>query len=350
MWKWSYGMQNRQHALWGEAELEKLRTLWGDGLSASRVAQEFGDGRTRNSIIGKVHALGLPARQLHTGDKRTQAQRRKDGDVVGGIRKAYASRGDDCTLSRFVKVKSPPGEHKQLPRKQWAFDGMGRRNASIEAGRSLFHERGIITPRPGVLVSGHNNVKIGRDVRKGPLRGYWIYTLTLEERRTCPRTCLHWDNCYGNNMPFAKRVDHTGRAELERAIEADIVALLRNPRRVGILVRLHALGDFPNVEYVDFWGRMLAKYDRLATYGYTAWHPGTPIGEAIVRTWRDYRNRFAVRFSDGPEMCAGATQSIKSIDQAVNSIVCPEQTGKTAACATCGLCWHTNRRIAFVEH
>ena len=43
-------------------------------------------------------------------------------------------------------------------------------------------------------------------VKKGKFAGYVIFTLTLEERATCPRDCFHWDNCYGNNMAFAHRV------------------------------------------------------------------------------------------------------------------------------------------------
>lgn len=152
-------------------------------------------------------------------------------------------------------------------------------------------------------------------------------------------------------MPFAKRVDHTDRAELERAIEGDLIKLLAVRGREGILVRLHALGDFFDEEYVDFWANMLAKYDRLAVYGYTARLPHTQIGAEIDRLRDLYGMRFAIRYSDGGTDAGPATVSIKSHDEApVDAIVCPEQTGKTAACATCGLCWHSQRRIAFVEH
>jgi hypothetical protein len=75
-----------------------------------------------------------------------------------------------------------------------------------------------------VLVSGHSNVKIGRDVRKGKLfRNYWIFSLSFEERATCPSNCHHWTECYGNAMPFAKRTDHRDFQALTHAIERDIV-------------------------------------------------------------------------------------------------------------------------------
>jgi len=269
-----------------------------------------------------------------------------------GIRKAFARKGDDVTLSRFVKVGAPLSQRSlpiPLPHGE-AHIGPGHARA-IQAGRSLFHAKGVKAPADAgnVLVSGHNNVKIGRDVRKGPLKGYWIYTLSLEERATCPRSCHHWANCYGNNMPYAKRVDHADRHALQAAIERDIKRLLAVRGRRGILARLHALGDFFDPEYVEFWGLMLHEHPRLAVYGYTARHPLSVIGMRIQRVKLDYGSRFAIRWSSGGE-AEDCTQPIRSVDEAVNSIVCPEQTGATAACATCGLCWGTRRNIAFLEH
>lgn len=270
-------------------------------------------------------------------------------DSLQNLRKAYASKGDDTTLSRWVKVGQSERPVKPPKPRQIKFPGFN--NPTIEAGRSLFFRKGVRAPDDvgNVLVSGHSNVKIGRDVRKGPLSGYWIYTLSLEERATCPRSCHHWVTCYGNNMPYAKRVDHRDRFALQDAIRRDVERLLSVRGRVGILVRLHALGDFFAPEYVAFWGNLLAEFDRLAVYGYTAWSPFSAIGQEIRATKRAFGRRFAIRWSNG-----GAEQDctvpIRSVDEAVNSIVCPEQTGRTAACATCGLCWGTQRNIAFIEH
>ena len=44
---------------WSEARIETLKTLWGTGLTASRIAEEIGGGLTRNAVIGKIHRLGL---------------------------------------------------------------------------------------------------------------------------------------------------------------------------------------------------------------------------------------------------------------------------------------------------
>ena len=273
------------------------------------------------------------------------------------VRKAHKARGDDVTLSRWVKIpvdEREPG--KNMPKRQWRLPGLdGPAGGAIQAGRSVFHRRGVkpVSAVTHVLVSGHNNVKIGRDVRKGRLfRGYWIYTLTLEERATCPVPCRHWGTCYGNNMPFAKRVQHG--LELEAALREEIPRLLSVRGRAGLLIRLHALGDFYSAAYVRFWETMLEAYPRLAVFGYTAWLPQLPdglgIGDEIARVKRRFGRRFAIRWSNGGRR-KDCTVSIRAASQApAGAFICPEQTGRTAACATCGLCWGTTRNVAFIEH
>ena len=59
-----------------------------------------------------------------------------------------------------------------------------------------------------VLKDGAHSSKIGGDVLVGRLRGAKIFTLTLEERATCPRSCRHWVGCYGNAMQAARRWQH----------------------------------------------------------------------------------------------------------------------------------------------
>ncbi|MBZ0129683.1 MAG: GcrA cell cycle regulator [Rhodobacteraceae bacterium] len=46
---------------WTDERVETLKTMWGDGKSASQIAKELG-GVTRNAVIGKVHRLGLSNR------------------------------------------------------------------------------------------------------------------------------------------------------------------------------------------------------------------------------------------------------------------------------------------------
>lgn len=271
------------------------------------------------------------------------------GVMMKGVRKAYASKGDDSTLCRFVKI---PGEHKprnhnpRLPGFELAF---------VQEARTKFPKTVV---QPGavtnMLTTGHSNVKIGRDVRKGKHRGYWIYTLSLEERKTCPNTCKHWQTCYGNNMPFAKRLDHTHPAfltTLEKEIDTLIAGTYRkNSKATGILIRLHALGDFFSPEYVAFWSRMLATYSCLAVYGYTAWGSGTAIGWMLYELNKDFPGRSMIRFSNSGFRKMSTISINRKDSRPENVFICPEQTGKTLCCATCGACWSTTKNVAFLEH
>lgn len=256
---------------------------------------------------------------------------------LSNVRKADKAHGDDLTLTRWVKE---PGRHTKPSR-----TGL----APVDATGTRFPTRVLpVSAMGSILVSGYSNVKIGRDVRKGKLRGYRIFTLSLEERATCPTSCEHWRSCYGNAMPFAKRVDHRDPAFLP-ALAEEIDTLMRKPWP-GVLIRLHALGDFYSPEYVGFWRRMLVKHQNLALYGYTARNNEDDIGPAVFALRRDFGLRAMIRSSNGARHNL-ATVSIKiEADCPSNAFVCPEQTGKTRCCATCAACWSTKKTVAFLEH
>ncbi|MFC0307140.1 GcrA family cell cycle regulator, partial [Rhizorhabdus histidinilytica] len=46
---------------WTEERIDQLKRLWGQGMTASQIADELG-GVSRNAVIGKAHRLGLEAR------------------------------------------------------------------------------------------------------------------------------------------------------------------------------------------------------------------------------------------------------------------------------------------------
>ena len=47
---------------WTDERVEKMCKLWNDGLSASQVATELGDGVSRLAVIGKLHRIGAAER------------------------------------------------------------------------------------------------------------------------------------------------------------------------------------------------------------------------------------------------------------------------------------------------
>jgi GcrA cell cycle regulator len=46
---------------WTEERIERLKTMWANGATASQIADELG-GVSRNAVIGKAHRLGLEQR------------------------------------------------------------------------------------------------------------------------------------------------------------------------------------------------------------------------------------------------------------------------------------------------
>lgn len=220
---------------------------------------------------------------------------------------------------------------------------------AVVEGRSLFTKHaGNASSR--VLISGFNSRKIGKVCKKGKWKGFAIYTLTLEERKTCPTTCELWCSCYGNKMHWSRR--NQAGPTLEAQIEEELRDLQEQHPR-GFVVRLHVLGDFYSVDYVQKWEDWLDMYPALHVFGYTARTEQDPIGRAlrelIFTRWR----RFAVR-SSGHYLRGKPgvpyTAVIKTEAEAGKAIICPAQTYKSDCCATCALCWQSKKPIAFLEH
>lgn len=212
-------------------------------------------------------------------------------------------------------------------------------------GRTIFSSR-VYDPDEvaRVLKDGHQSRKIGKTVTKGPRRGWPIFTLTLEERATCPRTCVAWAYCYGNNMHAAERI--VAGVELEQAIWDELEAL-QHDHPGGFMVRLHILGDFYSTGYVDLWRRALDAFPALHVFGFTARdRDADPIGSAVFALAMDDWDRFAVRFSGA----AGKLWASRIGHDDPDAVACPAQTGASECCASCMLCIHSQRSISFARH
>lgn len=55
----TYTRVNPNGSRWSDENTEKLRTLWVSGVSCIQIANELGNGFTRNAIIGKAQRMGL---------------------------------------------------------------------------------------------------------------------------------------------------------------------------------------------------------------------------------------------------------------------------------------------------
>lgn len=231
---------------------------------------------------------------------------------------------------------------------------------AYRGGRSLFPSR-VFSPDEvrRVLKDGHQSRKIGKMVTKGPRKGWPIFTLTLEERASCPAPkpdgtgCREWASCYGNNMQAAERIEH---GPLLTVALAEELGALQRKHPGGFLVRLHVLGDFYARDYAEFWGRMLAELPALHLFGFTAHAPASEIGRAVARLALDHGwARSAIRFSGAPhEVRASRVIGPGEVD--AGAVLCPAQivrengAAATDCCATCALCWQSERSIAFRRH
>ena len=209
----------------------------------------------------------------------------------------------------------------------------------------------LLSDYPHSVLKQSTNKKLSKDrlpvVKKGKFKGYVIYTLTLQERATCPRECYHWDDCYGNNMMFAHRIEHG--QELERRLAEEVEQLCSTYK--GVMIRLHVLGDFYSVNYVDSWRVLLEKFDNLAIWGFTGHTPTSNIGSNINKLLNMFHDRFSVRFSNAPkyQFSANSADLFKPVKN--KSIICPEQTDKAESCAACTLCWSAPAvQILFQTH
>lgn len=236
-------------------------------------------------------------------------------------------------------------QHHETPRPS-ALSRLDPSHPALIAGRTIFPSTVVAAERaPRLLVSGHNQRKLGDRVSKGAWRGFAIYALTLEERATCPGSCHHWSDCFGNAMPFSRRHQHG--AALESRLGAELAALQRKHRK-GFAVRTHILGDYYSAAYVARWRAWLGQFPALHVFGFTAWGRETEIGAAVAALTEEQWGRFAIRFSQrepGPQTAVPAPTE--------GAIICPAQVGRTAHCGSCGLCWAAAARgksIAFLTH
>jgi GcrA cell cycle regulator len=98
-------MRNNVLSIWTEARIETLRRLWARGdFSCSGIAEEMGDGITRNAVIGKIHRLGLTGKiygAIRTYIRRTPEQ-------IEATRRAQNERRRERRRSQRVTIVKPP--------------------------------------------------------------------------------------------------------------------------------------------------------------------------------------------------------------------------------------------------
>jgi hypothetical protein len=238
-------------------------------------------------------------------------------------------------------------------------------------GRTLYPKTvlKVITDATRILKPGNYCSKLGRIVRNGDWKDKPLYYLAFEERATCPTSCDHWCDCYGNTMHRLQRMPHG--PELEARLPDYVAWLAEIVHPKGFVVRLHETGDFYSLAYFEIWRDLLARHRNLYIYGYTrCWdvnHPKWgPIAAALIElSQADNWDRFRMRYSDLPPELGlvlpdgepmASTISIQHPCQVADdptTIVCPQEEGRNESCrpptcSQCGLCMNTKERIALI--
>ena len=109
---------------WTDERIATLRKLWGEGLTASQIADVFGD-VTRNAVIGKVHRLGLKSRtkvtrktannatnNANVNDNHIQPESPQNADVNSTVKNGASEAGKAETVAvsnSNVKMSSMMG-------------------------------------------------------------------------------------------------------------------------------------------------------------------------------------------------------------------------------------------------
>jgi hypothetical protein len=198
-----------------------------------------------------------------------------------------------------------------------------------------------------ILIPGEHNSKIG---------GFWeqgwpdtrIFTLSLAERSTCPRSCPQWRSCYGNHQQFTIRVK--ADEYLIPRLESEIAILASRFEKFS--VRLHQLGDFFSPAYARFWVDQVHRLPGLHCFGFTARAKSSRIGAILDSASLEW-DRFKIGFSN--EIGERYTKVMKDPPRGLHrdgsgSITCPAETGDTPKCESCGLCLTTRQPIVFKLH
>src|SRR5688572_594193 len=119
---------------WTEERIERLKTMWHDGATASEIAEKLG-GVSRNAVIGKAHRLGLEARP---------------SPVKSGEEKEHAPAAKPAAKAEAAPKPAPAAEKAQAKAAQPA--------AAPQPQRS----------RPGADQMQYRSVGPGGFIRQGP--------------------------------------------------------------------------------------------------------------------------------------------------------------------------------------
>lgn len=319
------------------AQIRFLATPW-------EQDESYDAGRVRGFVEGEGHVT-VYGSEGYTKARAGYAQRPgplldEINEIVSrdfNIRSRLARSGVNSSLVAQVDLK---GGWKEV----WRFLGKYRPTRLIERAPELID---------GHSINGRAS-EVATVLSVEPIGEREVVTIQTSTRTMIAEGYFS-HNCYGNAMHLARRHDARSENFLD-FLQAELWLMARSFPD-GFVVRLHTLGDFYSVEYVEFWRDLLTRIKALRVWGYTARLPGDPIRDALQALTDEHWDRFAIRWSN-THGYQGAIV-VDDIAEAGDAIPCPaqhtaaEDEAKTESCSACGLCWAGEARgktIAFLRH
>jgi GcrA cell cycle regulator len=112
---------------WTEERIERLKSMWAEGATASQIADDLG-GVSRNAVIGKAHRLGLEARPspVKPGEEKSAAAAKPEAPAAApeaSSEKAEPTRVKEkpaiaAALEAAAPMPAAPQQRQPAPRSE----------------------------------------------------------------------------------------------------------------------------------------------------------------------------------------------------------------------------------------
>jgi GcrA cell cycle regulator len=133
---------------WTEERIERLKSMWTKGATASQIAEELG-GVSRNAVIGKAHRLGLESRPspVKPGEEKEKKAKAPPAPKATPAKAGAAPAPAPKAAAPAPQPKEPSPEASRRP---------------VSAGT------GAPQPKPGDTTIQYRSVGPGGFIRQGP--------------------------------------------------------------------------------------------------------------------------------------------------------------------------------------
>jgi len=101
---------------WTKERIERLKELWTEGLSASQIAAELGEGVSRNAVLGKAYRLGLAQSEGKGASTPRQRKPTHPPDQAPAVEPPPQNNPHPAPMMS----NRPPAEAAELPRREEA--------------------------------------------------------------------------------------------------------------------------------------------------------------------------------------------------------------------------------------